>query len=354
MDFNLNKTINCFWLSVRKSILLIVPIICLLIMPNVTHAGIFSFITEIFSGQDVSAQEETVIEAGSQNMPLPEAPTNFDPSIKAGTEVVIVGGEALLPEVGPSTDAPDKIQTSSDQISVYIVRSGDTLAKVAEMFDVSVNTILWANDMAKGSTLKVGQTLVILPISGVMHTVVSGDTLNSIAKKYSGDLDEIASFNDLKITDKLSIGETILIPDGDASTSIRPTTNTSTGRLIVADSGPSYDGYYMKPFIGGRRTQGLHGHNGVDYALPIGSQLYAAAQGTVIISKNSGYNGGYGNYVVIQHPNNTQTVYGHMSGTVVTVGQTVTKGQYIGNSGNTGKSTGPHLHFEIRGAKNPF
>jgi murein DD-endopeptidase MepM/ murein hydrolase activator NlpD len=82
--------------------------------------------------------------------------------------------------------------------------------------------------------------------------------------------------------------------------------------------------------------------------------LYAAAGGTVIISKNSGWNGGYGNYVVIQHPNKTQTVYGHMTTTVVSVGQAVTKGQLIGYSGNTGKSTGPHLHFEIRGAKNPF
>jgi murein DD-endopeptidase MepM/ murein hydrolase activator NlpD len=166
-------------------------------------------------------------------------------------------------------------------------------------------------------------------------------------------LSEIASFNDLSVSAKLAIGDTILIPDGQVSSSIRPSTN-ATSRLITSASGPAYDGYYAKPFIGGHRTQGLHGYNGVDYGMPLGSTLYASAPGTVIISKNSGWNGGYGNYVVIEHPNNTQTVYGHMTSTVVSVGQTVSRGQLIGYSGNTGKSTGPHLHFEIRGAKNPF
>jgi len=209
--------------------------------------------------------------------------------------------------------------------------------------------------MSKGAALKVGQTLVILPISGVMHTVVKGDTLNTIAKKYSGDIDEIASFNDLKISDKLAIGDTVMIPDGQVSSSIRPSASSnSSGSKLITSGGPAYDGYYKKPFIGGHKTQGLHGYNGVDYGMPVGNSLYAAASGVVIISKNSGYNGGYGKYIVIQHPNNTQTVYGHMSDTAVFVGQKVTQGQLIGYSGNTGKSTGPHLHFEIRGAKNPF
>lgn len=311
----------------------------------------------LFFCEDASAQTVTVIEASSQNMTLPEPATNFDPSLKVVGEVIIDGGEALLPEVGPSTEAPEAVDNSNGQISIYTVRTGDTLAKVAEMFDVSVNTILWANDMSKGAALNVGQTLVILPISGVMHTVVKGDTLNTIAKKYSGDIDEIASFNDLKISDKLAIGDTVMIPDGQVSSSIRPSASSnSSGSKLITSGGPAYDGYYKKPFIGGHKTQGLHGYNynGVDYGMPVGNSLYAAASGVVIISKNSGYNGGYGKYIVIQHPNNTQTVYGHMSDTAVFVGQKVTQGQLIGYSGNTGKSTGPHLHFEIRGAKNPF
>jgi LysM repeat protein len=359
MDFKSNtKIARFYWLSLGKSILFFVPIIGLFVAPVLTQAGVLSFITDLFSGQPVSAQSETIIEASSQNMPLPEPATNFDPIVKVGAEVVIAGGEALLPEVGPSITAPEEIDNSNGQISVYLVRSGDTLAGIAEMFDVSVNTILWANDITKGSALKTGQSLVILPISGVLHTVVKGDTLNNIAKKYNGDLDEIASFNDLSVADKLVVGDTIMIPNGQVSSSIRPSTVSSSKsgatKLIAGYSGPSYGDYYIKPFVGGVKTQSLHGYNGVDYAMPVGTPLYAAAQGIVIISKNSGWNGGYANYVVIQHSNNTQTVYGHMKNTVVSVGQSVTQGQLIGYSGNTGNSTGPHLHFEIRGAKNPF
>lgn len=320
------------------------------ITPTTTHAGVISFITDLFSGQEASAQTETMISSSSQDATLPEPAINIDPTANTVTGVVIDGGEALVAEVGPSTTAPESVDNTNTQISVYAVRSGDTLAGIAEMFDVSVNTILWANDMTKGSTLKAGQTLVILPISGVIHTVVAGDTLNSITKKYGGDLDEIAGFNDLKVTDKLAVGDKILIPDGEMSTSI----SGSGSRSSASYGGPSYAGYYLKPFVGGHKTQGIHGHNGVDYGMDVGTPLYAAATGTVIVSKNYGWNGGYGNYVVIQHPNNTQTVYGHMSGTMVTVGQKLTQGQLIGYSGNTGKSTGPHLHFEVRGAKNPF
>ena len=316
-------------------------------MPNVSHASFFSWLT----GQDASAQAQAVIINNSpSDVYEPPAPANnIDPLPKDIPTPVTSGGDSLSAVEGPSTAAPDSVGNPNGLISIYIVRSGDTLAKVANMFDVSVNTILWANDMTKGSTLKVGQTLVILPMNGVMHTVVAGDTLKSITKKYSGDLNEIADFNDLAITDKLAIGDTIMIPDGEVSTSIRPSASK-----YVDSSGPTYSGYYMKPFIVGTRTQGIHGHNGVDYGMPVGSPLYAAASGVVIISKSSSYNGGYGRYVVIQHSNGTQTVYGHMSNPVVSVGQAVTQGQYIGASGNTGKSTGPHLHFEVRGAKNPF
>lgn len=356
MTFN-SKTIvnNVIWLSSRKSFLLSVLILPLFIAPSVTHAGVISFISGLFSGNDVSAQAESVIESSSSSVDALVPVNNIDPIVKVDGAVVIDGGEALLSEVGPSVAAPEEIDNSNNQISVYTVRSGDTLAEIAEMFDVTVNTILWANDMTKGSSLKVGQSLVILPISGVMHTVAKGDTLNTIAKKYKGDIDEIASFNDLKVSDKLAIGDKIMIPDGDASSAIRPATSgAGTSKLIPGSSGPSYEGYYMKPFIGGHKTQGIHGYNGVDYGMPVGTPLYASAAGTVIIAKNSGYNGGYGDYVVIQHGNGTQTVYGHMSSVSVAPGQKLVQGQLIGYSGNTGKSTGPHLHFEIRGAKNPF
>ncbi len=358
MDFKNNTIIaKQTRLSYRRSVFVFVLISTIFLTPTVSQAGVASFFGGIFSGQQVSAESETFIDSSSQTMPLLVAANTPDPVSKIASDITVVDDEALLAEVGPSNEAPEKETVSSDQISTYIVRKGDTLAQIAEMFDVSTNTILWANDLTKGSALKIGQNLVILPMSGVLHTVVKGDTLHTIAKKYTGDVEEIALFNDLKITDKLTIGQTIMIPDGQVTSSIRPSATSNHGATPLikgTDKAPDYNGYYQKPFIGGTKTQGLHGYNAVDYGLPVGSSLYASAAGTVLISKSAGWNGGYGVYVVIKHANNTQTVYGHMSKTIVTVGQTVTQGQLIGYSGNTGNSTGPHLHFEIRGAKNPF
>lgn len=332
-------------------------LLAVIFTPLYTEAAGFSFFSDLFSGKSASAQTETYIESNSQNMNLLAAVNSADTVPQPASEIVIVGEEAILPEVGPlNNDPAEKINNSNGQISVYTVRSGDSFAKISKMFDVSVNTILWANDLNKNSGLKVGQELIILPMSGVLHTVVKGDTLSTIAKKYAGDVEEISLFNDFRVTDKLSVGQIIMIPDGEVSFSTRPSVVSSgnTTKVISSASAPTYDGYYQKPFTSGRRTQGIHGYNGVDYAMPVGSQIYAAASGTVLISKNSGWNGGYGNYIAIKHPNNTQTIYGHLSQALVSVGASVTQGQLIGYSGNTGKSTGPHLHFEVRGAKNPF
>ena len=102
-------------------------------------------------------------------------------------------------------------------------------------------------------------------------------------------------------------------------------------------------------------SQGIHGYNGVDLGAPIGTSVMAAADGTVVTAKSGGYNGGYGNYVVVQHGNGSQTLYAHMSKVATYAGASVVQGQVIGSVGSTGKSTGAHLHFEIRnGIRNPF
>jgi len=119
---------------------------------------------------------------------------------------------------------------------------------------------------------------------------------------------------------------------------------------------PPYDirGYYAQP-VSGRLSQGLHPVNAVDIATPIGTTVHAAADGTVIVAMGNGkYNGGYGNYIVISHPNGTQTLYAHLSKVTVSLGEMVTQGEPIALSGNSGDSTGPHLHFEVRGAVNPW
>ncbi len=185
--------------------------------------------------------------------------------------------------------------------------------------------------------------LVILPISGVRYEVKKGDTLATLAKRYHGDLEEIAKFNDLDPNSALTLGAEIIIPDGELVAVEGNSKNT-----------PLFVDYYIRPIKGGRKSQGIHGYNGVDLAAPTGTPLLASASGTVVVSKQGAWNGGYGNFVVIKHGNGTQTLYGHNSSNLVKVGQKVVQGQVIGYVGSTGKSTGPHVHFEIRGAKNPF
>ncbi len=293
-------------------------------------------------------------------MTLLQAAVNLDPNpAKGGGDITVVGGTALLSEDGPSGTAleVEEKDGESSHISLYVVRAGDSLSSIAKMFNVSKNTIAWANDI-KGGVVKPGDTLVILPISGVRHTVVKGDTLKTLAKKYKADADEIAQYNNIEIGGDLAVGDTIIVPDGEIAPQPQSSgvgrTSSGTNPWRRSASGPLIENYYARPILGGVKTQGLHGYNGVDLASYFGAPIMASASGVVIISRTSGWNAGYGNYIVVKHDNGTQTLYGHLSKNLVGVGEIVTQGQIIGEMGRTGKATGVHLHFEIRGAANPF
>jgi LysM repeat protein len=319
----------------------------ILVSPLFAHAKILSIVQGLLaSGEDQGVENNS---PNSQKMALLRAAVSLNPSIGGGG-ITIVSGNALLSEsVGPSSGEGTGLLRGSDQISVYVVREGDSLSQIAQMFDVSVNTIRWGNNI-KGSNITPGQTLVILPISGVEHIVKSGDTLAKIAKRYKGDLDEVLAYNDLSLDSDLSIGDKIIIPDGLVG---EPTSSGS--RLSGGSSSQivSTDGYYLRP-VSGRRSQGIHGYNGIDIAAPYGTPVVASAAGVVTVSRGAGWNGGYGSYIVISHPNGTQTLYAHNSQNIVSPGQQVSQGQVIGYIGATGRATGPHVHFEVRGARNPF
>lgn len=240
---------------------------------------------------------------------------------------------------------------STDEISVYTVLEGDTIQTIAKMFNVSPNTIIWANDLRK-KTIKEGDTLVILPINGIRHTVKKGDTLKSIAALYKADIEDVALFNGLIINGTLQVGETLIVPEGEM---VEPVEKKTAKKTTTASKSAVYSGYFIRPVVGGTRTQGVHGRNGVDIAAPTGTSVRASAGGKVILAKTGSWNGGYGNYIVMQHPNGTQTLYAHLSAIFVSQGQSVDQGAIIGAVGNTGLSTGSHLHFEIRnGPRNPF
>lgn len=340
---------------------LVLPALLFLVFPGaVVYASFFSFLSGIGDFMKVNTQEKNF---NSQNVALLAAVAGPDvTSHDASAEVNTVGGSALLADAGPSGGMADVSADGYDhgQISTYVVHDGDTFLSIATMFEVSVNTILWANDLPRGSKLTVGQTLIILPVSGVQYIVKKGDTILGITKKYKGDIDEVRAYNGIDEGDTLEVGSTVIIPDGEVPI-IAVTYRPATSKLRGA-SGPSYDGYYRAPLGSYRRTQGLHGWNGVDLVSydGVGAAVGAAADGQVFFVKQGcaqGYRscgGGYGNYVVINHSNGTQTLYGHLKAVNVYSGEQVSRGQLLGTEGNTGRSTGAHLHFEIHGARNPF
>ncbi|MHB1316592.1 MAG: peptidoglycan DD-metalloendopeptidase family protein [Minisyncoccota bacterium] len=335
--------------SLSKLISKFVFIALLISIPFVASASIRSFVTGMF--KSASAEPEYV--QNSQNMALLQAAVSSINQPLDGGDIAIVNDNSLLSE--NSGVALLVKEHSSDQIVTYVVRPGDTLSEIAKMFGVTTNTILWSNDIV-GNKVSPGDRLVILPISGVRHVVKSGDTIQSIAKKYKGDPEEIAQFNDISFNSKLATGDTIIIPDGEVVSAVVSVSKTASSVKSIQQyvSAPKIDGYYARPLIGGVKSQGIHGHNGVDIASAFGTNILASASGEVIVAKNGGYNGGYGSYIVIKHNNGTQTLYAHLSAVQVSVGQDVYQGQIIGNMGSTGKSTGTHLHFEVRGARNPF
>lgn len=312
------------------------------------YAGFTDFLSS-FGNIFKSSVDSNKPTYNSQTIPLLRAAINSNPDANTGGAELLVDNSALVSQDSPAGGLSENLKDkpSSDKISIYVVRKGDTLSSIAQMFNVTVNTIRWANDLS-GTTLREGDILTILPIPGVRYTVKKGDTVESIAKTYKADINEILAYNNVSEDTKLNVGDVVIIPDGEMTT-----TDGTTPIRFVESQTQVVAGYYMRP-VSGRKTQGLHGHNAVDLASPLGTPIVAAAPGTVIVSRDGGWNGGYGSYIVIQHDNGTQTLYSHNLRNIVVVGEKVDRGQVIGYVGITGKTTGPHVHFEIRGARNPF
>ncbi|HCM43977.1 MAG: Peptidase M23 family protein [Candidatus Kaiserbacteria bacterium GW2011_GWC2_49_12] len=340
----LPAAVFCVYILVALSILL----------PVSARAGLFSSILVAVKGGGESAVGDTLPAKNLQTISLLKPAMNISPtSARGGGDIGIVDGIALVPQEGPSGTIVDIEKPKNSAISIYTVREGDTLSSIAKMFEVSVNTIRWANDIPLRDTIRPGQVLTILPVTGVRYTVKSGDTLSSLAKRFDGDAEEIARFNGFADEASLAVGAEIIIPDGVGTIAVAVASRART----PSSSSPSsvQDGYYLRPIVGGVRTQGIHGYNAVDIGAPMGTPILAAATGDVIVARISGWNGGYGAYIVIRHDNGTQTLYSHASSVIVSVGQRVTQGQVIAYVGETGQTTGPHLHFEIRnGSRNPF
>lgn len=337
------------WLFNKRASLSLVPVFSLgifLILPLFGYSKIAQSDQEtIYSPTTNLYNSQTLSLLNSKERPSPKGGVG-------GTDPILTDDGALMADVSPITDVnPDLVfvtSTGPEDISVYTVREGDTLGTIAEMFDISPNTIRWANDIDVKGTIKPGQELVILPISGIKHKVLKGETFASIAKKYKGDAREISLFNGIEEGEALVVGTEIIIPNGE-SAEVAPVKKPTTG----TKGSPSKEvpsGYYGKA-VSGIKTQGKHDKWAIDVGAKTGTTVWAMAPGKVIVSRSGGWGGGYGSYVVISHDNGTQTLYAHLSRVDVTQGQTVGRGAVIGAVGSTGRSTGPHLHVEIRPGK---
>lgn len=235
------------------------------------------------------------------------------------------------------------------EILEYVVENGDTLSSLASKFNISLNTILTTNELSSKSVIKPGQTLIILPVTGVIYHVKKGDTLSEIAKTYKGKVLEIIEVNELSGEGDIFIGDILIIPNG------KMPVVSSSGYASI----PIGSSYFIAPVSPIHITQGLHWYNAIDFGAKCGNPIYASAAGT--IQKIAyGWNGGAGNYVRIIHPNGVVTTYGHVQTILVAQGQNVSQGEIVALVGGkpgmagAGKSTGCHVHFDVRGARNPF
>lgn len=249
----------------------------------------------------------------------------------------------------PHTEFSEKPRS---EIIDYEVESGDTLSSIAGKFGISTDTIRWANDL-KGDAIKPGQTLKILPVTGVSYTVKSGDTLESVAKKFSAEAQPILDFPFNDVPDDLSLkaGQLLIIPDGiPPETKVSPKPRPQPQYLAQGPSSPAFaapgGGQFIWP-AGGTLSQYFSWyHPGIDIANRSAPGIAASDGGTVVVA---GWpdGGGYGNRVVIDHGNGYTSLYAHLSNIYVSAGQTISRGQLIGQMGSTGRSTGTHLHLEI-------
>jgi LysM repeat protein len=377
--FGFIKHLSVIFSYILNGFLLIGALFLPLFVPTEAKAGFFSSILGTQAYAKVDSANLTQNNNNSQTMPLLQANASMPvlsakndkeskkavqtDKINESANVNIISGNALLPTASPTgtisgTAGTGGADVSSDQTSVYVIRKGDSISQIADMFGVSVNTILWGNDMKKGDKLVEGDVLFILPISGLEHTVAKGQTLKSIAALYKADINDILAYNDITPNTPLVVGDTLLIPDAQKSEeNDKPVKNL--GASIAKDnkyyeSHPTKNlsGYYINPVPSAIKTQGLHDGNAVDLGAPTGTPIHAAASGIIIFAK-VGNNGGYGNLTIISHSNGTETLYAHQSSIATSTGAEVSQGEVIGFVGSTGHSTGPHLHFAVKGARNP-
>lgn len=238
---------------------------------------------------------------------------------------------------------------------IYTVEDGDTIAGIASKNNISANTILAVNGLRSTDIIKSGDHLTILPVTGVLYTVKSGDTVLSIANAFNAKADEIVSANGLADSSKIALGQKLILPNADVPVQKAPNI-VSRNTQIARDAGdeptpaPQKDGIagtgFTWPTVSRHMSQYFKGgHSGIDIDNRSRPAIFAAQNGVI---EYAGWLGGYGNLIIVNHGNGLTTYYAHLEKFYASKGATVKKGDAIAKMGSTGRSTGPHVHFEVR------
>lgn len=226
------------------------------------------------------------------------------------------------------------------QVRYYQVQKGDTLWDISRSFNVDIQTLTSINNLNRNSILKIGQTLQIPGSGQRLHVIRPGETMWDIAARYKVSLTSLKAANPSKNPVNLKINDQLVIP-------------SSTYQVAQVTQQPSrgwtYTSLFNWPLVGtitsgyGWRQSGYH--HGIDIAGEIGDPIKACAAGTVTFA---GYKSVYGRTVVIEHPDGKETLYAHVQTIKVSQGESVARGQVIATVGMTGRTTGPHVHLEVR------
>ncbi len=259
-----------------------------------------------------------------------------------------IDGSAQSTPTTTETETPPEIDLPGEILS-HVVEDGETLSDVASALGVTVANLRASNRLYGGETIQPGRVLVASP-DGVLHLIKKGQTLTDIAVTYAVPKETIAEANGMRVNETIFAGERLLIPTttGTYWDDVVRLSKGTPARFIWPLSGEvvSTFGWRVHPVLEER-----HHHNGIDIDVPEGTAVYAAASGTVFFY---GEQSGYGNVLVLEHDDGFLSMYGHLADAYVEQGRFVEVGQVVAQSGNTGISSGPHLHFEIRNGEFPI
>ncbi|MDO8435227.1 MAG: peptidoglycan DD-metalloendopeptidase family protein [bacterium] len=321
------------------------------------HFGRSTILFNISANEFIEDYDEVAISD------IPPTPSVYRDSFAGVARTVTVTEQERQPEQLSALAAGDTAllkptigtivgQKTRTEITEYTVQPGDTASTIASKFGVSINTILWENNLSSRTTLRLGQKLRVLPTSGIGHTVRSGESVSRIAKLYGIENEIILRANNLSKPEDIRLGQKLIVPGGRKITPvITPKTPATSvlARFIPSAPAGAPGGRFLWPTTVRHMTQYFGWrHTGVDIGGPIGTPLFAAEEGVVITAAAAGWNGGYGKMVIIDHGDGVTTLYGHATKLLVSSGQHVNKGQTIALMGSTGRSTGSHIHFEVR------